>query len=148
VLFDGPGMVARDALVPRVAREDDVPLVRATSLQETLQNTAQFVGPLAAGLLIAAVADEFSEATGAAENPVDSRVTRWGGALPQYAVGHNQRVSRVLTAVDAAPGLAVCGAAYDGVGIPACIAGGESAALRILRHLRDARQPHLGDARE
>ena len=90
--------------------------------------------------LIAAVADEFSEATGAAENPVDSRVTRWGGALPQYAVGHNQRVSRVLTAIDAAPGLAVCGAAYDGVGIPACIAGGESAALRILRHLRDARQ--------
>src|SRR5918993_1128923 len=43
-------MVARDALVPRVAREDDVPLVRATSLRETLQNTAQFVGPLAAGL--------------------------------------------------------------------------------------------------
>jgi hypothetical protein len=51
-------MVARDALVPRVAREDDVPLVRATSLQETLQNTAQFVGPLAAGLLIAAVAEQ------------------------------------------------------------------------------------------
>lgn len=58
VLFDGPGMVARDALVPRVAREDDVPLVRATSLQETLQNTAQFVGPLAAGFLIAAVAEQ------------------------------------------------------------------------------------------
>lgn len=58
VLFDGPGMVARDALVPRVAREDDVPLVRASSLQETLQNTAQFIGPLAAGLLIAAVAEQ------------------------------------------------------------------------------------------
>jgi predicted MFS family arabinose efflux permease len=58
VLFDGPGMVARDTLVPRVAREDDVPLVRATSLQETLQNTAQFIGPLAAGLLIAAVAEQ------------------------------------------------------------------------------------------
>ena len=59
MLFDGPGMVARDALVPRAAREDDVPLVRATSLQETLQNTAQFVGPLAAGLLIAAVAEHW-----------------------------------------------------------------------------------------
>jgi len=57
VLFDGPGMVARDALLPRVAREDEVPLVRATSLQETLQNTAQFVGPLAAGFLVAAVAE-------------------------------------------------------------------------------------------
>jgi hypothetical protein len=51
VLFDGPGMVARGALVPRVAREDSVPLVRATTLQETLQNTAQFIGPLAAGSL-------------------------------------------------------------------------------------------------
>jgi hypothetical protein len=57
-LFDRPGMVARDALVPRVARQDDVPLVRATTLQETLQNTALFVGPLAAGLLIAAVAEQ------------------------------------------------------------------------------------------
>jgi MFS family permease len=57
VLFDGPGMVARDTLLPRVAREDDgVPLVRATSLQETLQNTAQFVGPLASGWLINATA--------------------------------------------------------------------------------------------
>jgi hypothetical protein len=51
-------MVAWDVLVPRVAREDDVPLVRATSLQETLQNTAQFVGPLAAGFLIATVAEQ------------------------------------------------------------------------------------------
>jgi Major Facilitator Superfamily len=58
VLFDGPGMVARDALLPRVAREDGVPLVRASSLQETLQNTAQFIGPLAAGFLIAAVAEQ------------------------------------------------------------------------------------------
>jgi MFS family permease len=58
VLFDGPGMVARDTLLPRVAREDDVPLVRATSIQETLQNTAQFVGPLAAGFLIATVAEQ------------------------------------------------------------------------------------------
>jgi protoporphyrinogen/coproporphyrinogen III oxidase len=86
------------------------------------------------------VAEEFAEATGAPENPVESDVTRWGGALPQYTVGHNERIARVLTALDAAPGLAVCGAAYDGVGIPACIAGAESAALRVLRHLRDARQ--------
>jgi hypothetical protein len=58
VLFDGPGAVARDTLLPTVARQDDVPLVRATSVQETLQNTAMFVGPLAAGLLIAAVAEQ------------------------------------------------------------------------------------------
>ena len=53
--------------------------------------------------------------------PVDVRVTRWGGALPQYAVGHVERIARVRAAVAAVPGLAICGAAFDGVGVPACI---------------------------
>lgn len=53
--------------------------------------------------------------------PVDTHVQRWGGALPQYAVGHLDRVARVRSAVAGVPGLAVCGAAYDGVGIPAVI---------------------------
>jgi oxygen-dependent protoporphyrinogen oxidase len=62
---------------------------------------------------------------------VESRVTRWGGGLPQYAVGHLARVERIRAAVAAVPGLAVCGAAYDGVGIPACIRSGYAAAARI-----------------
>jgi oxygen-dependent protoporphyrinogen oxidase len=64
--------------------------------------------------------------------PVESRVTRWGGGLPQYAVGHLDRVSRIRAAVGLVPGLAVCGAAYDGVGVPACIRSGYAAATRIL----------------
>jgi oxygen-dependent protoporphyrinogen oxidase len=58
-------------------------------------------------------------------------VSRWGGALPQYAVGHRERVARIRAAVDAVPGLAVCGAAYDGVGVPACIATARLAAARV-----------------
>jgi oxygen-dependent protoporphyrinogen oxidase len=54
--------------------------------------------------------------------PVDRHVQRWGGGLPQYAVGHLDRVARIRSAVAAVPGLAVCGAAYDGVGVPAVIA--------------------------
>jgi protoporphyrinogen/coproporphyrinogen III oxidase len=54
--------------------------------------------------------------------PSDVRVTRWGGGLPQYSVGHLDRVARIRAGVAALPGIAVCGAAYDGVGIPACIA--------------------------
>jgi MFS family permease len=52
VLFDGAGAVGKDTLVPRAAKDDKVQLIQATSLQETLQGTANFVGPLAAGLLI------------------------------------------------------------------------------------------------
>jgi oxygen-dependent protoporphyrinogen oxidase len=53
---------------------------------------------------------------------VDVHVQRWGGGLPQYALGHLDRVARIRSAVAEVPGLAVCGAAYDGVGIPAVIA--------------------------
>lgn len=53
--------------------------------------------------------------------PLDTRVVRWGGGLPQYLVGHPERVSAVRTAVGEVPGLAVAGAAYEGVGVPACI---------------------------
>lgn len=61
-------------------------------------------------------------ATGLDARPVAARVTRWHDGLPQYPVGHHARVARVREHVSKLPGLAVCGAAYDGVGIPACIA--------------------------
>ena len=71
-------------------------------------------------------------AVGPLPAPVDTRVTRWGGGLPQYAVGHRARVERVRTAVALQPGLAVCGAAYDGIGIPACVASAEQAVRDLL----------------
>ncbi len=66
---------------------------------------------------------DLGEAVGLAARPVASTVTRWEGGLPQYPVGHLGRVARIRTAVAALPGLAVCGALYEGVGIPACVAG-------------------------
>lgn len=81
--------------------------------------------------LVALATTDFAAATGVREHPVEARVTRWGGSLPQYQVGHRDRVIRLQAAVAAVPGLAVCGAAYDGVGVPACIASGERAAARI-----------------
>ncbi|MCW2818357.1 MAG: protoporphyrinogen oxidase, partial [Marmoricola sp.] len=64
--------------------------------------------------------------------PVDTHVQRWGGALPQYAVGHLVRVADVRREVAALPGLAVCGSTYDGVGIPACIASAHRAVAELL----------------
>ena len=46
---------------------------------------------------------------------------RWGGGLPQYLVGHPARVAAVRSAVAEVPGLAIAGAAFEGVGVPACI---------------------------
>ena len=56
---------------------------------------------------------------------------RWIEALPQYAVGHVDRVKRIRAALPA--GLTVAGAGYDGVGIPACIA----SASRAVEELSD-----------
>jgi protoporphyrinogen/coproporphyrinogen III oxidase len=90
--------------------------------------------------LAALAAAELALATGVRGAPVAHRVTRWGGALPQYTVGHLDRVARIRAAVSAQPGLAVCGAAYDGVGIPACVATARAAADRVTEFLRRGRQ--------
>jgi oxygen-dependent protoporphyrinogen oxidase len=85
-------------------------------------------------------ATELAAATGAQQPPVAARVTRWGGGLPQYTVGHLDRVALIRSAVAGQPGLAVCGAAYDGIGIPACVATAQTAAGQIAAYLADDRQ--------
>ena len=61
-------------------------------------------------------------------------MNRWGGALPQYPPGHLDRVAALRASLP--PTLALAGAAYDGVGIPACIRSGWAAADRILQGWR------------
>ncbi len=85
--------------------------------------------------LVANALLDLREAVGLRGRLLDAVVTRWGGALPQYAVGHLERVRRIREAVAAVPGLAVCGAAYDGLGLPACIASGALAATRVVEGL-------------
>ncbi|MGZ5407547.1 MAG: protoporphyrinogen oxidase [Aeromicrobium sp.] len=84
-----------------------------------------------AGLIDLALAD-LREAVGLTGDPIDAVVTRWGGGLPQYTVGHLDRVATIDAGIAAVPGLEVCGAAYRGVGIPAVIASAQGAAERLL----------------
>jgi protoporphyrinogen/coproporphyrinogen III oxidase len=85
--------------------------------------------------LVQLALEDLSDAIGLSVRPVDWHVQRWGGGLPQYTVGHLDRVRRIRSAVARVGGLAVCGAAYDGLGIPACIASAELAARQVLDHL-------------
>ncbi|MFD9822406.1 protoporphyrinogen oxidase, partial [Streptomyces violascens] len=75
---------------------------------------------------------DLGEAVGLSARPVATEVTRWIGGLPQYPVGHLAKVARIRAEVAKLPGLRVCGAAYDGVGIPACIASARRAADEII----------------
>ena len=81
--------------------------------------------------LVAVSLRDLRDAAGLDAMPVDTHVQRWGGGLPQYALGHLDRVARVRAALEAVPGLAVCGAAYDGVGIPAVIGSARRAVAAV-----------------
>ncbi|WP_054055603.1 protoporphyrinogen oxidase [Alloactinosynnema sp. L-07] len=85
--------------------------------------------------LVRLVRDDLAELAGVTAAPIDTLVTRWGGGLPQYGVGHVELARRIEEAVAAEPGLAVAGAALHGVGVPACIGTGEAAARRVAAHL-------------
>ena len=81
--------------------------------------------------LVAASLADLADATGLTATPVDVHVQRWGGGLPQYAVGHLDRVARIRADVARVPGLAVCGATYDGVGIAAVVESAHRAARAL-----------------
>ena len=72
--------------------------------------------------LSAAVVADVADLLGLADpRPLETRLVRWGGGLPQYLVGHPARVDAIRAAVSEVPGLAIAGAAFRGVGVPACI---------------------------
>ena len=66
------------------------------------------------------------------------RISRWPRALPQYRPGHGQLVDRIEeTLAREMPGVVLTGAAYRGLGIPACIRQGNEAAAAVTQYLAD-----------
>jgi len=107
------------ALRASVGRAGDVGVLQvddATLVRRTFAETATLPGWERAALL-------------------DAGVTRWGGGLPQYGLGHRPLVERLRLAVAEVPGVAVAGAYLDGVGVPACLASAESAAQKVVADL-------------
>jgi oxygen-dependent protoporphyrinogen oxidase len=89
--------------------------------------------------------EDLQAAVGLTAPPVAARVTRWDGGLPQYPVGHLARVVRVREHIGKLPGLAVCGAVYDGVGIPACVASARKAADSVRVTLEQGTEGRAGE---
>lgn len=81
--------------------------------------------------LIRRVRADLAELTGITAAPAAAAVRRWGGGLPQYTVGHLERVARIEQAVSELPRFEIAGATLNGVGIPACIATADAAARRL-----------------
>lgn len=91
--------------------------------------------------LIAAATEDLATVTGASIAPVTAVVQRWRGGLAQYAPGHLDRIAEIETATAELDGVAIAGGYLHGVGVPACVAGGDAAARRIAERLAVATQP-------
>jgi oxygen-dependent protoporphyrinogen oxidase len=83
----------------------------------------------------AAVHAELAPLLGLSAPPTRTIVRRWPHSFPQYRVGHLSAVARLEEAAGRLPGVVLAGAAYRGLGIPACIAQGQEAAAKITAHL-------------
>jgi len=87
------------------------------------------------GELLACFRRDLEEITGVTAEPVFTRVFRWKQTSAQYAVGHAERIARVRGRLGRMPGLLLVGNAYEGVGVPDCIRGGQHAAKELLERV-------------
>jgi protoporphyrinogen/coproporphyrinogen III oxidase len=81
------------------------------------------------------VHDELVEAMGLTAGPEQERVQRWPQAMPQYLVGHQDRLDALDAALGNLPGLYLTGAAYRGVGLASCVANAERTAEKVAQAL-------------
>jgi oxygen-dependent protoporphyrinogen oxidase len=89
--------------------------------------------------VLRAVNDELWELLGIRKRPLFTRISRWSRTMPQYVIGHAQRVARIEDLAGTLPGLELAGNAYRGVGIPHCIRSGQQAAERLLGAIHSQR---------
>ncbi len=82
------------------------------------------------------VRDELRDVLGITAEPLLSRIFRWPQAMPQYTIGHLDRVAVIERRLAEHPGLYVAGNAYHGIGLPDCIASGEAAATAALKYFQ------------
>lgn len=117
---------------PELARPDDI-VLRVSAGRWRDERALE----LDDDALVSALHDELMAATGGrAAAPTSAHVRRWMAGFPQYRPGHLGLADRIDASIRAAaPALEVAGAAYRGLGLPACIDQGRTAARRLVDRL-------------
>ncbi len=83
--------------------------------------------------LVARVHDELVEAMGLSAAPEHQSIQRWPQAMPQYLVGHQDRLDALNAAIHHLPGLHLTGAAFRGVGLASCVADAKRTAQDVAQ---------------
>ena len=86
--------------------------------------------------LLALAKEELNQTLGITAEPIISRVFMWNKAMPQYNLGHPEKLKQIDSALENYPGLALAGNGYRGIGIPDCVRSGELAVERVLQFAR------------
>ncbi|MEV4631928.1 protoporphyrinogen oxidase [Rhodococcus coprophilus] len=115
-----PHLAERDALFARASfgRYGDDALLSASDEQ-----------------LVTLARADLAAVTGVDDEPMAAYVQRWPGGLPQYQAGHNDIVASIEAETAEVGGLEVAGAMLHGVGVPACVASGTTAAARVAARM-------------
>jgi oxygen-dependent protoporphyrinogen oxidase len=78
------------------------------------------------------IEQDLCELLGIHEEPIFTETAKWERSMPQYEVGHLDRVTLIENELTKLPGLALAGNSYRGAGIPDCIRSGEAAADSLI----------------
>lgn len=89
---------------------------------------------------------DLRELLGITEAPLFTEVAKWENSMPQYEVGHLDRVKEIEDSVSNLPGLTLAGNSYRGAGIPDCIRSGEAAAESLLEECSSQRRKDAKEA--
>ncbi len=84
-------------------------------------------------VILSAVRKDLKKIMNIDEHPEYQSIKRWNKAMPQYIVGHQQRIEKFQSNLaNNLPGIHVAGAAYEGLGLPDCIDQGEAVVKKVL----------------
>jgi oxygen-dependent protoporphyrinogen oxidase len=87
--------------------------------------------------MLSAVRRDIEEVLNITGTPLLVHIYRWPKAMPQYILGHEERLSRIEQGLAKHPGLFVTGSAYRGIGISDCIHEAGLTAERVLQFIKE-----------
>lgn len=88
---------------------------------------------------------DLKDIMGITAEPVKTRIFRWKKSMPQYTIGHPERIKTINDQLASHDGLFVAGASYKGVGIPDCMNNGRNAALAALEYVKTGSKLKTGN---
>ena len=82
--------------------------------------------------IVERVQTDLKDLVGVKGRPLFTEVNKWRKSMPQYEVGHLQRVDEIESSVSELPNFTLAGNSYRGAGIPDCVKSGEAAAAVLM----------------